>query len=102
MHKMMELRPKTVLKMLEKTRSINDAERAQQVALCCISDAKGRKGFEDRDYPQADLFLAYQRVAAAVDSAEIAAGLSDGNEIQQAIHQARVRAIKYAKGDATL
>ena len=94
MHKMMELRPETVLKMLEKTRSINDTQRAQQVALCCIADAKGRKGLEDKDYPQADLFLQYQRVAAAVDSGEIAADLSDGKEIQKAIHQARVRAIK--------
>lgn len=95
MHRMMELRPETVLKMLEKTRSINDADRAQQVALCCIADAKGRKGLEDKDYPQANLFLEYQRVAAAVNSGEIAAGLSDGKEIQNAIHQARVRAIKH-------
>lgn len=34
MHKMAELRPETVLKMLEKTRSLNDDERARQVALC--------------------------------------------------------------------
>ena len=90
MHKMYELRPETVLKMLERTRSINDDERALQIALCCRADARGRTGFENTPYTQADLFLQYQQVAKSVDSKSIAAGLSDGGQIQAAIHMARV------------
>jgi len=48
MHKMFELRPQTVLKMLEKTRSLMDDERTMQIANCCIADARGRTGFESR------------------------------------------------------
>ncbi|RBP47083.1 multifunctional CCA addition/repair protein [Arenicella xantha] len=94
MHKMFELRAKTVLEMLEKTRSLMDDERANRVALCCLADARGRTGFEDREYPQAELFLKFQQAAKQVDAGSIAQGLSDGGLIQQRIHQARISAIK--------
>lgn len=101
MHKMYELRPQTVLKMLERTRSLNDDERAKQIALCCIADARGRTGFENRDYSQAELFLEYQQVAKAVDSSAIAADLNDGKEIQKAIRAARIAALKQHKSSTT-
>ncbi|NND81091.1 MAG: multifunctional CCA addition/repair protein [Gammaproteobacteria bacterium] len=94
MHKMAELRPDTVLKMLERTRCVNDDERARRIAQCCIADARGRTGHEQRDYWQADLFLRFQQAAKEVDAAAIAAELTDGADIQAAIHAARVRAIK--------
>ncbi len=94
MHKMFELQPKTVLKMLEKTRSLMDDERAQQVADCCLADARGRTGFEDRSYHQAKLFLRFQQAAKAVNGGLIAKGMDDGAQIQQAIHQARILAIR--------
>ena len=97
MHKMAELRPETVLKMLEKTRSVNDDNRALQVAHCCTADAKGRTGLEDRDYPQADLYLRYQKAAKDVDAGKIAEGMDDGSKIQAAIRKARISAITAIK-----
>ena len=102
MHKMYQLKPQTVLKMLERTRSLNDENRAQQIALCCIADARGRTSFENRDYSQADLFLKFQQVANCVDSKSISAEFSDdkannGQKIQAAIRKARVAAIKEYK-----
>lgn len=94
MHKMFELRAATVLEMLEKTRSLSDDTRAEQVALSCIADARGRTGFEDREYPQAALFLRFQQAAKQVNAGELARGLSDSNLIQQRIHTARINAIK--------
>ncbi len=94
MHKMFELRPQTILTMLEKTRSLMDDQRAQQIALSCIADARGRTGFENRDYTQAALFLECQQAAKSVNGGEIAEGLSDGKKIQAAIHQARLEQIK--------
>jgi len=93
MHKMFELKPNTVLKMLEKTRSLMDDERAQQVANCCLADARGRTGFEDRPYHQAKLFLRFQQAAKAVDGGLIAKDMDDGAQIQQAIRRARLSAI---------
>jgi tRNA nucleotidyltransferase (CCA-adding enzyme) len=94
MHKMFELRAKTVLNMLEKTRSLMDDQRAQQVALCCIADARGRTGFEDREYTQAALFIKFQQAAKSVNGGEIAKHHTDGAKIQQAIHDARLTEIK--------
>jgi len=94
MHKMFELRPKTILKMLEKTRTLMDDERAQQVAHCCIADARGRTGYENRGYDQAALFLKFQQAAKSVNGGEIARAYSDGQQIQRAIHDARLLEIK--------
>lgn len=94
MHKMFELRAQTILGMLEKTRSLMDDERAQQVAQCCIADARGRTGLENRDYEQAALFLKFQKAAQSVNGGEIAKGFNDGALIQKAIHDARLNAIK--------
>lgn len=99
MHKMFELKAQTVLKMLEKTRSLMDDERAQQIATCCIADARGRTGFEDRDYTQAALFLRFQQAAKSVNGGEIAKGHSDGEQIQIAIHGARLNKIKQVQNE---
>jgi tRNA nucleotidyltransferase (CCA-adding enzyme) len=97
MHKMMSLKPTTVLKMLEGTRSLMDDSRALQIAQCCIADARGRTGLESREYPQADLFLRFQQAAKSVDAGAIAAELTDGEAIKNAVHQARAAAIAKVK-----
>jgi tRNA nucleotidyltransferase (CCA-adding enzyme) len=97
MHRMFELRAQTVLNMLEKTRSLTDHERAKQVAVCCTADARGRTGFEDRDYRQADLYLQYQQAANDIDNAEAVGGLTDGEKIKQAIRRARLEKIRAVK-----
>jgi tRNA nucleotidyltransferase (CCA-adding enzyme) len=102
MHKMFELKAQTILKMLEKTRSLMDDERAQQVAMCCIADAKGRTGLEDRDYPQSVLYIKFQQAAKSVNGGEIAKGHNDGEKIQKAIHDARIIKIKQVRNELKL
>ena len=99
MHKMFELKPQTVLDMLEQTRCTIDAHRAKQFADSCLADVRGRTGFEGREYPQAQLFLDYQQAATQVNGGQIAKGLNDGKAIQQAIRKARIDAIKIVKGN---
>lgn len=97
MHKMAELKPTTVLRMLENTRSLRDNERARQIADCCLADARGRTGLEAVEYPQAELFIQYQQAAKNVDGGRIAADHDDGEAIKQALHQARILAINAIK-----
>lgn len=106
MHKMFELRPTTILTMLEKTRSLGDTARAEQIAKCCIADARGRTGFENREYSQASQFLKYQQAANGVNGGAIAKdcaarGHSDGLQIKRAIHDARIEAIKCVQRGAS-
>lgn len=94
MHKMFDLKASTVLKMLQNTRSLNDDQRALQVAQSCLADARGRTGFEQREYPQSDLFLEFQRAAKSVNGGAIAQGMEDGKLIQAAIRDAQLQKIR--------
>lgn len=94
MHKMYELKASTILTVLEKTRTLMDDDRAIQFALSCLADARGRTGFENRAYSQSELFIRFQQAAKSVSGGEIAKGISNGEAIQNAIRQARIKKIK--------
>lgn len=91
-HRALELRPKTILKVLEKTDAFRRARRFEQFLLTCEADARGRAGLEHRDYPQADYLRRAFTAAAAVDAGAIA-GANDGGDIPAAIRRAREDAI---------
>lgn len=92
-HRAAELRPDTVVKVLERVDAFRRPERFEQFLLSCEADARGRTGFEQRDYPQADLLRSAFRAAAAVDGAQIAADNSAG-DIPGAIRKARIEAVR--------
>lgn len=52
LHRIKELRPATLLKLLEALDGFRRPERLQKFLLACEADARGRTGLEDRDYPQ--------------------------------------------------
>ncbi len=91
-HRAMELRDATVLKVLERSDAFRRPDRFERFLLTCEADARGRAGLEERDYPQAGLFREAFAAASALDTASIAAGL-DGPAAGTAIREARVKAI---------
>jgi len=52
LHRIEELRPATLLKLLESLDGFRRPERVQKFLLACEADAKGRTGLEQREYPQ--------------------------------------------------
>lgn len=96
-HRAFDLRPGTVLKLLEETDAIRRPERFTQFLLACESDARGRKGLEERPYPQADyLRRAREAIAAvALDDAE-RAGLS-GAAIGEKLRAKRLKVLTEMK-----
>ena len=52
MHRIKELRPTTLLKLIEALDGFRRPERVQKFLLACEADARGRTGLEERDYPQ--------------------------------------------------
>ncbi len=91
-HRALELRPKTVLKVLERTDAFRRPERFEQFVVACEADARGRGGLEERDYPQAGFFRGACGAASAIDAAAIAGDTEDGR-IPAAIRRARKQAI---------
>jgi tRNA nucleotidyltransferase (CCA-adding enzyme) len=93
-HRAAELKPATVLKVLEAVDAFRRPRRLEQFLLACEADARGRAGLEDRPYPQADLLRRAFAAAAGVNAAAIAAEATAGAEIARRLRDARLRAIK--------
>ncbi len=91
-HRALELRPKTILKVLERTDAFRRPGRFERFLQTCEADARGRAGLEDRRYPQADFFRGAYSAAAAIDAGSIARHY-EGRKIPVAIRRARKQAI---------
>jgi tRNA nucleotidyltransferase (CCA-adding enzyme) len=91
-HRALELRPKTILKVLEKTDAFRRPGRFEQFLLACEADARGRAGLEKRRYEQAGYFRGAFAAASAIDAATIVKE-TDDRKIPSAIRRARKRAI---------
>lgn len=96
-HRIRELKPATVLRALEKLDALRRTERFDRFLLACTADARGRKGMEQQDYPQADLFRKYREACLAVTTnSEDIHGLK-GAGIADYIRAQRLEAIKGVK-----
>ena len=84
--------------MIEAADAFRRPERFEKFLITCEADARGRKGLEDRDYPQADYLRRAFEAAKAVDAAAIA-GQHAGGDIPGAIRRARVAAIAPIRDD---
>lgn len=91
-----ELRDATLLETLEALDAFRRPERVEAFLLACEADFRGRTGYEERPFPQADIFRRAFAVARVVDAAVIAAGQS-GPQVGEAIRQARIDVIRQAR-----
>jgi len=91
-HRALELRPKTILNVLEKTDAFRRPDRFEQFLVTCEADARGRAGLENRRYAQAGYFRGAFAAASAVDAGAIAKEVDD-KKIPVAIRRARKKAI---------
>lgn len=100
-HRAFELRPDTVLKLFQRMDAFRKPHRVEKFLLACIADSRGRTGFEDRDYPQADYLRTAFQAAEGVDAKSISAqALAEGKKgpkIKEAITRAQVSAIAKVK-----
>jgi tRNA nucleotidyltransferase (CCA-adding enzyme) len=99
-HRAMELRPTTVLKLLEGVDAFRRPERFELFLLACQADLRGRDGLEQAPYPQADRLRRALEAARAVDAAALAAEGTTGAALGEALRRQRVRAIGRAIGRA--
>jgi tRNA nucleotidyltransferase (CCA-adding enzyme) len=98
-HRALELRADTTLRTLESCDALRRPERFADFLLACEADARGRKGLEDRDYPQRAFFTRARDAAAAVAlGADERAGLT-GEQIGQTLRKRRIAAIEALKAE---
>ncbi len=97
-HASAALSPAAQLRLLERCDALRRPARFADMLLACECDARGRLGFEQRDYPQRPRLLQALAFARGVDTAAVAqrfAALGQaGPQIGQAIHTARIEALR--------
>ncbi len=93
-HRALTLKPTTLLKTLEALDAFRRPERFAGILIACEADARGRKGLEDRDYPQAAYVRAARDAAAAVDVKPLVEQGLRGEALAQALTQLRITTIK--------
>ncbi|NII11392.1 multifunctional CCA addition/repair protein [Oleiagrimonas sp. C23AA] len=100
-HRAFELKPATVLRLLERLDALRRPARLDTFLAACEADKRGRLGHQDDAYPQAD-YLRQARVAAAGVTAQpfVEQGLR-GPAIGQAMQGAREQAIAELKASLT-
>ena len=91
-----ELRDATLLETLEALDAFRRPERVEGFVRACEADFRGRTGYEERPYPQADIFRQAYLAARAVDTAAVANG-RNGPQVGEAIRLARIDAIRQAR-----
>ncbi len=99
-HGAMSFGAEALLRLLLRCDAIRRPDRFVRVLMTCESDARGRLGLQQRDYPQSAHLQNMLDAALSVDTANMSAlameqGLS-GMEVGQRIEQARVKAIAAA------
>ena len=96
-HRSAELGPEALMRLLDRCDAIRQPERFARVLQACECDARGRLGFDDVAYPQAERLLKAQQAALSVETASIAQDAAaqglKGPKIGEQIAKARVKTI---------
>ncbi|HEY5714913.1 MAG TPA: multifunctional CCA addition/repair protein [Psychromonas sp.] len=96
-HHAFELKAATLVKLMDQNDAWRKPQRFLQMLQCCVADAKGRTGFEDREYPSADyIWKAFQSAQRVDVQKSIKQGFK-GAEIKAELQHARIQVIEKYK-----
>jgi tRNA nucleotidyltransferase (CCA-adding enzyme) len=98
-HRVFELRPQTLLELLERIWGLRDAARFEQVLAACESDARGRLGFEDCAYPNTGYLRDAARAALEVLPASVIADGFSGAKLGVELKRRRVERLAAYKAE---
>lgn len=93
-HKALELKPATALKVLKQCDAYRKPERFEAILICAKADSRGRTGFEEVPYLQANYFSELLKVTRTIQAKKFLDEGFQGKELGEKIDQARLDAIK--------
>lgn len=96
-HRINEMKAITVMRKLEGLDALRRPERFDQFLLACEADARGRKGKELQDYPQAGIFRKYRAACMTVTASSEDIRNLKGTEIAEHLRAQRIEAIRKVK-----
>ena len=96
-HRAFDLKAKTLLKLFSQTDAFRKPQRFRKMLDACIADVRGRTGFENREYPQADFLDELARKLREIDVGELQKQGLSGKELGEALRRERLALIKREK-----
>ncbi|BDX06956.1 multifunctional CCA addition/repair protein [Planctobacterium marinum] len=100
-HRAFELKPQTIIKLLDTLDAWRKPERFEDLLLACEADAKGRTHFEHKPYPQRNYLLQCYQVAKNIDVKNIIADGFSGAQIKSELALRRCQAVTDVKSQQT-
>lgn len=101
-HKAFELKPSTILRVFNALDVWRKPEEFNDFVLACIADMRGRTGFEDKEYPQADYLHQLAKESRKVSAKKFVEAGLQGIEIKNAIEKERLNIINLVKQKYTI
>jgi tRNA nucleotidyltransferase (CCA-adding enzyme) len=100
-HRALELKPSTLLELLQSFDVYRRPQRFEEFVVACEMDARGRKGFEQRTYPQAEYLRGAATAARNVAVQPLLEQGFKGPELGEALKRERLKALKAYKEAAS-
>ena len=92
-HRILEARPATVLRLLERLDAFRQPEVLPGFIAACEADYRGRKNLEDRPYLQGDYLIRAHEAAAAIRARDLDLQGISGKQVGERLGEARTEAI---------
>lgn len=96
-HRALELKPATVVKTLIQLDAFRKPDRFEKFLLASEADARGRPGYEDKDFPQSDFFRRSLLIASEIDIAHLRSLGFENQKLADKINETRIAAVKELK-----
>lgn len=97
-HRAFELKASTIIKLFNRLDVWRRPERFEEFLQVCSADARGRTGFEDTAYPQADYMRNALKLAQSITAKEVMAKGFEGAAIRKALDEERTSHLQQALG----
>ncbi len=99
-HRARELRPATLLDLLERFGAFKRGEFFDQALDACLCDARGRLGQEHCEYPSVSYLRRMREAAAAVQAAEVVRDGFEGPAVGEELRKRRIERLTQARDPA--
>ncbi|WP_297846500.1 multifunctional CCA addition/repair protein [Pseudomonas sp.] len=96
-HRALELKASTLFELLQSFDIYRRPQRFEEFIAACEMDARGRLGFEQRSYPQADYLRGAAQAARTVAVQALRDQGFEGPELGEALKRERLKAVKAYK-----
>jgi tRNA nucleotidyltransferase (CCA-adding enzyme) len=101
-HRALELKPSTLLDLLQSFDVYRRPQRFEEFIAACEMDARGRKGFEERTYPQAEYLRGAAEAARQVAVQPLLEKGFQGQQLGEALKRERLDTLKVYKASYQL